>query len=150
MTSKSSYEPLYICIFSTLYQLSSHNAILIFYMIATILWRDTVSAGRRHTNGYELCPSSSRFIFMLIRVGVSSKAFKRFMRVEPLISHTGILMTFYLSIILDLQNFFHWYILQSWKLETTDTASSASFLYLYLEFNSVLKFMINGTSILKS
>jgi hypothetical protein len=26
-------------------------------------------------------------------------------------SHTGILMTFYLSIILDLQNFFHWYIL---------------------------------------
>jgi glucose-6-phosphate-specific signal transduction histidine kinase len=34
-----------------------------------------------------------------------------------LISHTGILMTFYLSIILDLQNFFHWYILQSWKLK---------------------------------
>jgi hypothetical protein len=27
--------------------------------------------------------------------------------VEPLISHTDILMTFYLSIILDLQNFFH-------------------------------------------
>ena len=26
----------------------------------------TVSAGRRHTNGYELCPSSSLFIFMLI------------------------------------------------------------------------------------
>ena len=49
-------------------------------------------------------------------------------------SHTGILMTFYLSIILDLQNFFHWYI-QSWKLETTDTASSASFLDLYLEFD---------------
>ena len=39
MTSKSSYEPLHtdICIFSTLYQLSSHDAILIFYMIATIL-----------------------------------------------------------------------------------------------------------------
>jgi hypothetical protein len=34
------------------------------------------------------------------------------MRLEPLISHTGILMTFYLSIILDLQNFLirtHWY-----------------------------------------
>ena len=30
-----------------------------------------------------------------------------FMRLEPLISHTGILTTFYLSIILDLQNFFH-------------------------------------------
>ena len=46
-------------------------------------------------------------------------------------------MTFYLSIILDLQNFFHWYILQSWKLktQTTDTASSASFLDLYLEFD---------------
>ena len=29
-------------------------------------WRDTVSAGRRHTNGYELCPPSSRFIFILI------------------------------------------------------------------------------------
>ena len=39
------------------------------------------------------------------------------MRLEPLISHTGILMTFYLSIILDLQNFRHWYILQSWKLK---------------------------------
>ena len=26
----------------------------------------TVSAGRRHTNGYELCPFSSRFIFILI------------------------------------------------------------------------------------
>jgi hypothetical protein len=24
-----------------------------------LLWRDTVSAGRRQTNGYELCPSSS-------------------------------------------------------------------------------------------
>ena len=31
---------------------------------------------------------------------------RRFMRLKPLISHTGILMTFYLSIILDLQNFF--------------------------------------------
>ena len=36
---------------------------------------------------------------------------------SALISHTGILMMFYLSIILDLQNFFHWYILQSWKLK---------------------------------
>ena len=39
------------------------------------------------------------------------------MRLEPSISHTGILMRFYLSIILDLQNFFHWYILQSWRLK---------------------------------
>jgi hypothetical protein len=29
-------------------------------------WRGTVSAGRRHTNGYELCSSSSRFICILI------------------------------------------------------------------------------------
>ena len=58
------------------------------------------------------------------------------MRLEPLISHTGILMTFYLSIILDLQNFFHWYILKRWKLkDTIDTASSASFLDIYLEFD---------------
>ena len=58
------------------------------------------------------------------------------MRLEPLISHTGILMTFYLSIILDLQNFFHWYIPQSWKLKkTTDTASSTSILGIYLEFD---------------
>jgi hypothetical protein len=42
---------------------------------------------------------------------------KKIHEARPLISHTGILMTFYLSIILDLQNFFHWYILQSWKLK---------------------------------
>ena len=39
---------------------------------------------------------------LVIKLSVSL----RFMRLEPLISHTGILMTFYLSIILDLQNFF--------------------------------------------
>ena len=32
---------------------------------------------------------------------------KKIHEARPLISHTGILMTFYLSIILDLQNFFH-------------------------------------------
>ena len=32
---------------------------------------------------------------------------KKIHEAEPLISHTGILMTFYLSIILDLQNFFN-------------------------------------------
>ena len=76
--------------------------------------------------------------------------------IMPLISHTGILMTFYLSIILDLQNFFHWYILQSWKLKRppiqlrphhfwTCTSNSTTVV------NSVLKFMISGTtSILKS
>jgi hypothetical protein len=45
------------------------------------------------------------------------------MSIEPLISHTGILMTFYLSIILDLQNFFHWYILQSWKIKRNNRYS---------------------------
>jgi hypothetical protein len=49
----------------------------------------------------------SEFLQKLVKI-------RRFMRLEPLISHTGILMTFYLSIILDLQNFFHWYIIQSW------------------------------------
>ena len=46
-------------------------------------------------NSYE-----SEFLQKLVKI-------RRFMRLEPLISHTGILMTFYLSIILDLQNFFH-------------------------------------------
>jgi hypothetical protein len=36
---------------------------------------------------------------------------------DEAVSHTGVLMTFYLSTILDLQNFFHRYILQSWKLK---------------------------------
>ena len=114
----------------------------------------TVSAGRRQTNGYELCPSSSRFSFILIWVGVSS--IRRFMRLEPLISHTVILMTFYLSIILDLQNFFHWYILQSWKLKRPQIQLRPHHFKTYTSnlttaVNSVLKFMINGTtSILKS
>ena len=38
------------------------------------------------------------------------------MRLEPLVSHTGVLMTFYLSMVLDLQNFFHWCVLQGWRL----------------------------------
>ena len=60
------------------------------------------------------------------------------MRLEPLISHTGILMTFYLSIILDLQNEFLPLIYppELEVKETTDTASSASFLDLFeLEFD---------------
>jgi hypothetical protein len=66
------------------------------------------------------------------------------------------LMTFYLSIILDLQNIFHWYIPTELEIkETTDTASSASFLDLYLEFDDsgqlITKICDNGmTSILKS
>jgi hypothetical protein len=36
-----------------------------------------------------------------------SEFLQNLVKLEPLISHTGILMTFYLSIILDLQNFFH-------------------------------------------
>ena len=78
------------------------------------------------------------------------------MRLEPLISHTGILMTFYLSIILGLQNFFHWYILQSWKLKRPQIQLRPHHFWTYTSnlttvVNSVLKFMINGTtSILKS
>ena len=78
------------------------------------------------------------------------------MKLEPLISHTGILMTFYLSIILDLQNFFHRYILQSWKLKRPQLQLRPHHIWTYTSnlttvVNSVLKFMINGmTSILKS
>ena len=81
---------------------------------------------------------------------------RRFMRLEPLISHTGILMTFYLSIILDLQNFFHWYVLQSWKLKRPQIPLRPHHIWTYTSnlttvVKSVLKFMINGTtSILKS
>ena len=78
------------------------------------------------------------------------------MRVEPLISHAGILMTFYLSINLDLQNFFHWYILQSWKLKRPQIPLRPYHFWTYASnlttvVKSVLKFMINGTiSILRS
>jgi hypothetical protein len=70
------------------------------------------------------------------------------MRLEPLISHTGILMTFYLSIILDLQTFFYWYILQSWKLKRPQIQLRPHYFWTYTSnlttvVNSVLKFMIN-------
>ena len=61
-------------------------------------------------------------------------------------------MTFYLSIILDLQNFFHWYILQSWKLKRPPIQLRPHHFWTCTStvVNSVLKFMINGTtSILK-
>ena len=68
------------------------------------------------------------------------------MRLEPLISHTGILMTFYLSIILDLQNFFHWYILQSWKLKKPQIQLRPHHFWTYTSnlttvVNSVLNFV---------
>jgi hypothetical protein len=78
------------------------------------------------------------------------------MRLEPLISHTRILMTFYLLIILDLQNFLHWYILQSWKFKRPQIQIRPHHFWTYTSnlttvVNSVLTFMINGTtSILKS
>ena len=73
------------------------------------------------------------------------------MRLEPLISHTGILMTFYLSIILDLQNFFHWYILQRPQIQLRPHYFWIYTSNLTTVVSSVLKFMINGTtSILKS
>ena len=58
-------------------------------------------------------------------------------------------MTFYLSIILDLQNFFHWYILQSWKLERPQIQLRPHHFWTYTSnlttvVTSVLKFMING------
>jgi hypothetical protein len=71
------------------------------------------------------------------------------MKLEPLISYTGILMSFYLSIILDWQNFFHWYILKSWKLKRPQIQLRPHHFWTYTSnlttvVNSVLKFMING------
>jgi ABC-type proline/glycine betaine transport system permease subunit len=66
------------------------------------------------------------------------------------------LMTFYLSIILDLQNFFHWYVLQSWKLKSSQIQLRPHHFWTYTSnlttvVNSELQFMIKGTtSILKS
>ena len=58
------------------------------------------------------------------------------MRLEPLISHTGILMTFYLSIYSRFAEFLPLIYPPELEVkETTDTASSASFLDLYLEFD---------------
>jgi hypothetical protein len=59
------------------------------------------------------------------------------MRLEPLISHTGILMTVYLSIKSRFAEFLPLIYPPELEVkETTDTASSASFLDLYLEFDS--------------
>ena len=68
------------------------------------------------------------------------------MRLEPLISHTGILMTFYLSIILDLQNFFHWYILKRPPIQLRPHHFWTYTSNLTTVVNSVLKFMISGTT----
>jgi hypothetical protein len=74
------------------------------------------------------------------------------MRLEPLISHTGILMT----LILDLQNFFHWYILHSWKLKRPQIPLRPHHFWTYTSnlttvVKSVLTFIINRTtSILES
>ena len=67
------------------------------------------------------------------------------MRLEPLISHTSILMTFYLSIILPLI-----YPPEMEVKETTDTASSALFLDLHLEFDDSGQISTKMTSILRS
>jgi hypothetical protein len=50
--------------------------------------------------GTNCAPLLAEFLQKLVKI-------RSFMRLKPLISHTGILMTFYLSIILDLQNFIH-------------------------------------------
>ena len=99
-----------------------------------LLWRDTVSAGRRHTNGYELCPSSSRFIFIRIRVGVSSKAGKN----KKIHEARAFNFTYrYIDDVLSINNSrFAEFLPELEVKETTDTASSASFLDLYLEFDN--------------
>ena len=80
----------------------------------------------------------------------------RFVRLGRLVSLTGILMTFCLSMVLDLQSFFHWCVLRGWRLERPRVLlrphhfrTCASGLTTVVK--SVLKFMINWTtSILKS
>jgi hypothetical protein len=64
------------------------------------------------------------------------------------------LMTFYLSIILDLQNFFHWYILQSWKLKRPQIQLRSHHCWTYASnlttvVSSVLKFIILKSSSLQ-
>ena len=61
------------------------------------------------------------------------------------------LQGFTVSIILDLQNFFHWYILQSWKLKRPQIQLRPHHFWTYTSklttvVNSVLKFKINGTT----
>jgi hypothetical protein len=51
---------------SSIYLYVKLKALAFVITLICLLWRDTVSAGRQHTNGYELCPSSSRFILLLI------------------------------------------------------------------------------------
>ena len=64
-------------------------------------------------------------------------------------------MFFFLDIILDLQNFFLWYILQSWKIKRPHIQLRPHHFWTYTSnlttlVNSVLKFIINETtSILK-
>ena len=104
--------------------------------------------GRRHTNGYELCPSSSRFIFILIWVGVSSKACKdkkihearafnfTYRYVDDVLSINNSRFAEFLPLI---------YPPELEVKETTDIASSASFLDLYLD---LLKSLYSDTKIL--
>ena len=91
-----------------------------------------------HTNGYELCPSSSRFIFILIRVEFLQNL------VKDKKNHEAKAFNFtyrYIQHILSINNprfaEFHplLYPPEVEIKETTDTASSASFFDLYLQFD---------------
>ena len=98
-----------------------------------LLWRDTVSTGRRHTNGYELCPSSSRFIVILIWVGVSSKKIHEARAFNFTYRYIGDGLSINNSRFAEFLPLIYPPELE--VKETTDTASSASFLDLYLEFD---------------
>jgi hypothetical protein len=52
-------------------------------------------------------PKETNMLSMRPLKQIKTFAIETTTKLEPLISHTGILMTIYLSIILDLQNFFH-------------------------------------------
>ena len=103
-----------------------------------LLWRDTVSAGRRHTNGYELCPSSSD----LFSYSYESEFLQKLVKDKKIHEARAFNFTYrYIDDVLSINNsrFAEFlpliYPPELEVKETTDTASSASFLDLYLEFD---------------
>jgi hypothetical protein len=105
-------------------------------------WRDTVSAGPRHTNGYELCPSSSRFTFY----SYESEFLQKLVKNKKIHEARPFNFTYrYIDDVLSINNsrFAEFLpLIYPPELEvkvTTDTASSASFLDLYLEFDDSSK-----------
>ena len=95
-----------------------------------LLWRDTVPAGRRHTNGYELCPSSKRFFLY----SYESEFLQKLVKDKKIHDARAFNFTYrYIDDVLSINNPRFTEILpliyppELEVKETTDTASSASF-----------------------